>query len=171
MLLFWIIFGLVLCFGFVVFVGPPYLPTMNKQVESALDMLDLQPGQTLLELGCGDGKVLVAAARRGLQVTGVELNPLLVLLCLARTWRYRGQVKVVMGNYWNTATWPAADGIFGFVLPKYMTKLDRTIRAWQSKPLRLASFAFAVPDKKVRAERDGVFLYDYPLAGKVGQAS
>src|SRR5882672_507174 len=96
---------LLLCFSAVVLVGPPYLPTLNKQVETALDMLALSKGQTLLELGCGDGKVLIAAARRGLQVTGIELNPLLAVLCWLRTLRYRRQVTVVWGNYWRTSLW------------------------------------------------------------------
>lgn len=160
----WLIVLLVACFGLVVFVGPPYLPTLNKQVETALDMLDLRQGERLLELGCGDGKVLVAAAKRGLLVTGIELNPLLVLVCRLRCWRYRRQVKVVWGNYWLTATWPKdTKAIFGFVLPKYMTKLDQCILRWQPTPLRLASFAFAIPDKKCTQQKDGVFLYDYPL--------
>lgn len=157
------IIAVVVCFAVVLLVGPPYLPTLNKQVEAALDMLELEKGQTLLELGCGDGKVLVAAARRGLRVTGIELNPILVVICWLRTLRYRKQVKVVWGNYWRTSLWPAETaGIFGFVLPKYMTKLDETIIAWkQTRKLRLASFAFAIPDKPVDQQRDGVFLYIY----------
>jgi len=159
--------SLVLCFSFVVFIGPPYLPTLTPQVKIALDMLDLKPGQRLLELGCGDGKVLVAAARRGWQVTGIELNPILVLVCRLRTWRYRKQVRVVWGNYWDTAKWGRADAIFGFVLPRYMAKLDRLIISWRNgrgevaPRLRLASFAFAIPEKKTVAEKGGVFLYEY----------
>jgi len=169
-----IVGGVFLCFTFVVLVGPPYLPTLNKQLTTALDMLDLKPGQTLLELGCGDGKVLIAAAQRGWNVVGIELNPLLVLLCYIRTWRYRKQVRVVWGNYWQTSKWPAADGVFGFVLPRFMAKLDRLLSAQYdsgalapaprkgSRPvLRLASFAFVIPGKKVVRERDGVFLYEY----------
>lgn len=152
----------VLCFSFVVFVGPPYVPTLTPQVKTALDLLDLKPGQTMLELGCGDGKVMIAAAQRGWKVTGIELNPMLVLVCKIRTWRYRKQVTVKMGNYWNTRLWGPADGIFGFVLPKYMTKLDRLIDRWRgAKPTRLASFAFKIPNKKIDKERDGVFLYVY----------
>jgi len=148
------------CFGLVVFVGPPYLPTLDPQMHLALDMLALKKGQTMLELGCGDGKVLVAAARRGWNVVGYELNPLLVVLCWIRTRRYRKQVRVVWGNFWLT-TWPQADGIFGFVLPRYMKKLDKKVMQWRKKPLRLASFAFAIPDRHPLREEKGVFLYEY----------
>lgn len=159
----WLLVGLVVVsFGLVVLVGPPYLPTMNRQVETALDMLDLKPGERLLELGCGDGKVLVAGARRGLLVTGIELNPLLAIWCRLRCWRYRSQVTVVWANYWYTGSWPAdTKGIFGFVLPKYMSKLDKVISEWHTGPLRLASFAFKIPDKKCTQEKHGVFLYQY----------
>lgn len=152
----------VLCFSFVVLVGPPYVPTLTPQVKAALDLLDLKPGQTMLELGCGDGKMMIAAAQRGWKVTGIELNPILVVVCKLRTWRYRKQVTVKMGNYWNTRLWGQADGIFGFVLPKYMTKLDHLIDQWRGpKPTRLASFAFKIPNKKISEERNGVFLYVY----------
>lgn len=160
----WLLIGIAVCFSFVLLVGPPYLPTLAPQVKTALDLLDLKPGQTMLELGCGDGKVLIAAAERGWQVTGIELNPLLVLVCKLRTWRYRKQVRVRWGNYWDTRLWGDADAIFGFVLPRLMAKLDRTIIEWRKGRqgnLKLASFAFAIPGKPTVDKRGGVFLYVY----------
>lgn len=163
MIILWaVVIVLVLCFGLVVLVGPPYLPTLKPQLEEALDMLDLKPGQHLLELGCGDGVVLLAAARRGIRVTGIELNPLLVVVCYVRTWRYRHLVRVRFGNYWNTKSWGEADAIFGFVLPRLMSKLDATIEGWRSgRSIRLASFAFVIPGKQVERQSKGVFLYRY----------
>ena len=168
-----IVIVIILCFSLVVFVGPPYLPTLTKQVTVALDMLNLEPGETMIELGCGDGKVLIAAAQRGWKVVGIELNPILVVVCKLRTWRYRKQVKVILGNYWDISLWPKASGIFGFVLPKYMLKLDDCIMRWRAqqiehgntlrsvKSVKLASFAFTIPGKKIEREQDGVYLYKY----------
>jgi len=152
--------ALVAAFGGVLLFGAPYLPTMRPQVKAALDLADLKPGQHLLELGCGDGRVLVAAAKRGLQVTGFELNPWLAGLAWLRTRRYRRQVRVVWGNLWRR-DWPPAEAVFTFLLPKYMPKLDAQIRAYRHKPLKLVSFAFQVPNKKPRAQKDGVYLYHY----------
>lgn len=152
---------LVLAFGFVIFVGPPYLPTLRKQIDTALDLLDLQEGQTLLELGSGDGRVMLAAARRGLKVVGIELNPLLVVVSWLVTFRYRRQVRIIWGSYWGPP-WPRADAIFTFMLPKYMHRLDERIGKWRPEtPTRLASFAFAIPGKDSIAHKDGVFLYEY----------
>lgn len=156
-----------LCFSAVVLVGPPYLPTLRKPLLAALDLLDLKPGQTMIELGCGDGRVLVAAARRGWQVVGIELNPLLALWCRLYTWRYRKQVKIIWGNYWHLGSWPVAEAVFGFVLPRYMAKLDKTILRWQQRPgmagrpVKLASFAFAIPGRPVQRRLEGVMLYTY----------
>ena len=161
---FWILMTLiviVLVFGFVVFVGPPYLPTMRKQVDAALDLLDLEEGQTLLELGSGDGRVMLAAAKRGLKVVGIELNPALVVVSYIVTFRYRNQVRIVWGSYWG-APWPRADAVFTFMLPRYMHTLDERIQKWRpDAPTKLASFAFAIPGKEPVAEKAGVFLYEY----------
>src|SRR5215813_12979466 len=98
---FWLVTGVVLCFAFVVFFGAPFLPTLQPQITAALDLLDLKPGQTMLELGCGDGRVLIAAAERGIVAVGYELNPLLAAVAWLRTRRYGKQVKVLCGDYWR----------------------------------------------------------------------
>ena len=151
---------LLFCFAFVVFVGAPFVPTLRPQVAAALDLLDLKPGQTMLELGCGDGRVLIAAAERGLTAVGYELNPILAGIAWLRTRRYGHRVRVVCGDYWRIA-WPRADGIFAFILPRYMGKLDKKVMRYKHKPLRVASFAFAIPNRESTKIEQGVFLYEY----------
>lgn len=151
----------VLLFGLVVLFGAPYLPTLNRQTIAALDLLDLKPGQTLLELGSGDGRVLIAAAKRGVNSIGYELNPLLVIYSRIRTWRQRGLITVHWGNYWRK-DWPPTDGIFVFLLDKYMKKLDTNIiQRYPNRRVKLVSFAFKIPGKKPTKEIDGVYLYVY----------
>ena len=162
-MLFWlvmVIVGLTLLFTFVVFVGPPYLQTTRQQIDTALDLLDLREGQTLLELGSGDGRVMRAAAKRGLRVVGIELNPVLVIISFFVTWRYRKQIRIIWGSYWG-APWPKADGIFTFLLPKYMQRLDARIVSWHTQPIRLASFAFKIQGRQPARYERGIYLYDY----------
>lgn len=140
--------------------GPPYLPTLTKNMQTALDLLELKPGQTVLDLGSGDGRVLLAAARRGYYAVGIELSPALVLVARIRTWKYRKQVRVLWGNYFQRQ-WPPADAIFGFVIPYQMEKLDQYIERWRTGPVRMASFAFTIPGKQPVTEKHGVYLYEY----------
>lgn len=162
-----LIFTIILVYSFTVGVifGAPYLPTLNSQRKTALMMLELKPGQTLYDLGCGDGRMLRAAAEQGLNAVGYELSPILVLVARIVNFRYRKQVKVILGNYWS-ADWSQADGIFVFLLDKYMGKLDRKVSAL-NKPIKVASYTFQIPDKKPLKKENAVFLYGYaPIASK-----
>jgi 16S rRNA A1518/A1519 N6-dimethyltransferase RsmA/KsgA/DIM1 with predicted DNA glycosylase/AP lyase activity len=152
--------ALAACFGGVLLFGAPYLPTLRPQVQVALDLARLKPGQTLLELGCGDGRVLIAAAEQGATVVGYELNPLLAGIAWLRTRRYRGKVRVVWGDFWRY-DWPPADVIFTFLLPRYMAKLDKKCIQYHNTPVKLVSFAFEIPGKEPVKKRDGVFMYEY----------
>jgi SAM-dependent methyltransferase len=155
-----ILVALLAAFGGVLLVGAPYLPTMNKQVVAALELADLKPGETLLELGCGDGKVVLAAARKGYHVVGYELNPLLALVAWLRTRRNARQVRIIWGDFWKKP-WPPAEAIFVFLLPRYMLKLDTKVIQYKHKPVKLISFAFEIPERKFTLKKSGVFLYDY----------
>jgi SAM-dependent methyltransferase len=159
-ILLYILIGVILIFGFVILFGAPYLPTFKKQIVQAIELLDLKPGQHLIELGCGDGRVLLEAAKRGLKVTGYEINPILVLVCIIKTWKYRNNVKVVWGNFWQK-NWPPTDGIFVFLLDKYMNKLNQKIIQTYSKKVNLVSFAFKIPNRPIDDEKNGLFLYRY----------
>ncbi|HSW74277.1 MAG TPA: methyltransferase domain-containing protein [Candidatus Saccharimonadales bacterium] len=155
---------LILVFGLVVFVGPPFLPTMRNNITTALDLLDLKPGQTLLELGSGDGRVARAAAARGLKVVGIEINPILVVVARLRCWRYRSQVTIIWDDIWKSK-WPQnVDGIFTFLLQRQMGRLHKKIEAWHTKPVKLASFGFYIPDKPPVSKYNGIFLYEYGKA-------
>jgi hypothetical protein len=53
----------------------PYVPTPQDVVERMLDMAKVKPGEYLIDLGSGDGRIVVTAAQRGARAFGVDLNP------------------------------------------------------------------------------------------------
>lgn len=156
-----VVVAVLICFSFVLLVGAPYLPTLTPQIKISLDLVALKQGQTLLELGSGDGRVLFAAAEQGIRAVGYELNPLLVLYTKIRAYKYKGLVEVRWGNFWHKQ-WPQANGIFSFQLEKYMNRLDKKIvHEYPGQKIKLVSFAFKVPNKKPVKSEGGVFLYEY----------
>ena len=55
--------------------GAPWLPTRMKKVRRMLELANVQPGELVYDLGCGDGRVLVTAARRyGAKAVGIEID-------------------------------------------------------------------------------------------------
>lgn len=148
-----------LLFGFVVFFGAPYVPTLKPQIKVALDMLDLKPGQTLIEVGSGDGRVLLAAAKRGWNVVGYELNPLLVIFSRWYTRKYRKQVRIVWGDALQKE-WPKTDGVYIFGIERIMPKLYTKIVQSIDRPVKVASFGFKMHEVKQKDLKNGIYLYE-----------
>ncbi|HEX6992915.1 MAG TPA: methyltransferase domain-containing protein [Gammaproteobacteria bacterium] len=58
----------------------PYVPTVEEDVELMLDVAGVAPGDYVIDLGSGDGRIAIAAAMRGAFAHGVEIEPELVEL-------------------------------------------------------------------------------------------
>jgi len=57
----------------------PYVPTPQAVVDKMLDMAQVKAGDVVIDLGSGDGRIMITAARRhGAQGFGVEIDPRLV---------------------------------------------------------------------------------------------
>jgi SAM-dependent methyltransferase len=60
--------------------GPevPFVPTPPAVVDEMLRLADVGPGDLVYDLGCGDGRIVIAPARRGARGVGVDLDARLV---------------------------------------------------------------------------------------------
>jgi hypothetical protein len=138
--------------------GAPFLPTRRQRVADAFELLNLKSGQTLLDLGSGDGRILHEAARRGIHAIGYEINPLLAwysrLLCL----RYRRLVQVRNTNYWHEVL-PAADGVYIFLAEPYMDRMAAKLSAELPRRVPVVSFAFEFSKLHPRHSERGMHLY------------
>ncbi|XP_057352437.1 ATP synthase subunit C lysine N-methyltransferase isoform X4 [Manis pentadactyla] len=64
----------------------PFVPATTKQIENVVRMLQCRRG-SLVDIGSGDGRVVIAAAKEGFTAVGYELNPWLVWYSRYRAWR------------------------------------------------------------------------------------
>lgn len=152
---------LVVPFGLVLFVGAPYLPTRKTQAKQALDLLGLKKGDTFVDLGSGDGSVLIEAASRGLVCYGYELNPFIWLISKLRTLRFGSQVHISCTNFWSVSLPTETKGVFVFLLDKYMTKLDAKLSSQLQPGGKLVSYTFKIPSKKHTTSKGPLTLYTY----------
>lgn len=142
-----LITAVVAAFAIAGLVGAPYVPILRRDYQPLLDATGLQPGQTLIDLGSGDGRLLRAAAARGIRGIGYEINPVMVWISRLVCWRYRRLVTIRLANLWNTPL-PPADTIYTFLLPKYMEQLDRYLDTHLVHPTQVISYVFAIPSRQ-----------------------
>ena len=53
----------------------PFQPSPMPIVERMLDLAGVGPGIRLVDMGCGDGRIALAAARRGADALGIDIDP------------------------------------------------------------------------------------------------
>ncbi|GFR31101.1 ATP synthase subunit C lysine N-methyltransferase, partial [Trichonephila clavata] len=61
----------------------PYVPATDNQIQHVISLLKTRKGN-LIDLGSGDGRIVLTAAKIGFPAVGVELNPWLVLYSKAK---------------------------------------------------------------------------------------
>ncbi len=154
---------LVLPFAYVVIFGAPYVPAHTKAINIAVAQLKLSKAGRVIDLGCGDGKFLIASAKKGYKCTGYEANPLLFLLAKLRLARYKN-AEVKLSNFWKADFPNDTEVVYIFLLDRFMVKLDKKMQKEANrlgKNLKLISYVFEIPGRKATLEDGGIKIYAY----------
>lgn len=159
-------FLLILCsFAVTLFFGSPWVPTHPTRARKMLAFADLQPGETVLDLGSGDGAILFCAVEefKAFQAIGYEINPVLILLAKmrAKLRKIADQVTTVRGNIF-TDKLPQVDVITTFLIPSTMKKLRPRLAAMPVET-RIISRGFKIPGVTPTKQQEGPdeWLYLY----------
>lgn len=138
----------------------PYVGANKKRIDTIIKLASIKPGQTVIDLGSGDGRLLIAAARKGARSIGYEINPLLIALTLFHS-NFAGlvnQVEVKNQSLWK-ADLKVADVIFIYALKKSMAKFEHFIYQGAIKGTRVVVNTNPFPSKKPIKSANGIFLY------------
>lgn len=133
----------------------PFVPSPQPIVERMLDAASLKPGETLYDLGCGDGRVLITAARKfGAKAVGVELSDKLVEQAKAaiRDSKVEDLASVVHGNLLEVDL-SRADVVTLYLLTESNAKLKPRLEKYLKPGSRVVSHDFEIKGwKPVRVE-------------------
>lgn len=144
-----------------------WVPTNDNLVTRMLDMAKVSSRDLVYDLGAGDGKIAIAAAKQfGAKSVGVEYNADLVSLgqCMVRAERLTDRVKIVHGDIFET-DFSDATVVTLYLLPELNLKLRPTILAM--KPgTRVVSHSFLMgdwqPDQSSVSEDGAAYLWIVP---------
>lgn len=98
-----------------------WAPASDELIQAALDLAGVRPGDRFLDLGCGDGRVLVAAGRRGARVRGIEIDAALAQAS-RRSLNDAGiDGHVELGDMFSASL--EADVVYAYLTPATLGKL------------------------------------------------
>ncbi len=135
-----------------------WVPTPAVLVEKMLDVAKVTPKDFVMDLGSGDGRNIIAAAKRGARALGVEYNPDMVELSkrVAEKEGVAEKAQFVQGDMY-VADISQATVLALFLLPENLNKLADKFLALKPGS-RIVANHFAVsgwdPDETGRAEGD-----------------
>jgi len=147
--------------------GAPWVPTPMRVVHKMLALAGVGPGDLVYDLGCGDGRLIIAAARHhGARAVGIEIHPLRVLWCraLIALLGLGDRVRVIRGDLF-TEDLRDADVVFCYLLQRTNNKLETKLWRELAPSTRIVSRRFTFPSLRLvrQDDRDRLYLYDLNL--------
>ena len=143
-----------------------WMPTPEPLVERMLTMAQVTPRDVVYDLGSGDGRMVIAAAKRGAQAYGVEFNPDLVAFSenRARTQGVAQKAHFVKGDIFE-ADYSKATVVTLYLLSTLNLRLRPTLLKMRPGT-RVVSHAFTMedwtPDEISRTENRTAYLWIVP---------
>jgi SAM-dependent methyltransferase len=145
----------------------PYEPSSAEAVRAMVDLAGVGPSDVVFDLGCGDGRVLVEAARRGARAIGVEIDPRLAATARenARAAGVADRVEVREGDLFE-ADLTGATAVLLFLWPHVNLKLRPKLLAELRPGTRIVSHWHDMgdwkPERTVRVAGNPIYLWTVP---------
>lgn len=140
--------------------GAFYFPTFKETIEKMIVLAELKKGEKVVDLGSGDGRIVIAAAKAGAQAYGYEINPILV-------WLSRFKIKVAnlsksaviyQKSFWSENL-SSYDVIFLYGIAHMMKKLEEKISKELKPGARIVSYKYNFPTLPVFKKEGNIYLY------------
>jgi SAM-dependent methyltransferase len=151
----------------------PYVPTPERIVRTMLDVAGVRESDVVYDLGCGDGRIVVEAARRcGARGLGVDVDPRRIQECHvnARRADVSDRVRFVQGSLFNVDV-SEASVVALYLLPWMNAQLRPKLLAQLRPGSRIVAHMFPIsawpPDRTVRLEDVGRVVYCWVVPARV----
>ncbi len=159
----------------------PFNPTSDEGIAAAIELAGIGIGDMVYDIGCGDGRFLVAAATAGAIAVGIERDAALVARGRARIEEALpgvttahgpapdggSRIRLVHGDATTTADLAGATVVFVYLVPTGLRIVKPLLEAVVASGGRVVSNIFSVPGWKPSDKRTAkglpVYLYRSPI--------
>jgi len=156
----------------------PYVNSPQEVVQKMLQMANLKKGETLFDLGCGDGRIIIAAAEQfRVKAVGVEISSHEVKTAMAAVKKHglQDSVKVIHGDMLQQDLSPA-DVVTLYLTTTANESLRPNLERYLKMNARVVSYDYPIPGWKpvseveTNANKYGtthtIYLYQVPNSFK-----
>jgi cyclopropane fatty-acyl-phospholipid synthase-like methyltransferase len=153
--------------------GRPWVPTRLARIRKALKLVDLQPGEMLFDLGAGDGRVLIMAAREfGARAVGIEIGPLQCLVTWLRAVfnGLTGQIRIRRKDYYKVDL-KEADVVYTYLTSAKAARLAPQLERQLRPGARVVAVSADIPGWQPEKYDDQELIFVYHMPPTPGDLS
>jgi SAM-dependent methyltransferase len=150
----------------------PYVPSPNNVVEAMLKLAEVKKTDKVIDLGCGDGRIVITAAQKfGAKGKGVDIDPERIQEATENA-RRAGVDKLVTFQQANLFDADISDAsvVTLYLLPDVNLKLRPKLLKDLKPGTRIVSHSFTMgdwkPEKEQNVEGRTIYLWRVPAAGR-----
>lgn len=144
--------------------GAPYAGSSKKHIKIMIDLAGIKKGQTVVDLGSGDGRVLIAAAKmhQDVKLIGFEIDIFLYLLSKRKIKRsgLDQRIKIYRKNYWRENI-NYADAVFLFLIPYQMGRMENKLKKELKPGAKIISNGFKFKKLVPIESVNSIYLYKF----------
>lgn len=156
-----LLLGFIVLLIFSLATGGPYSPSANWKIAELLKLIKSKRIKKAADLGSGDGRIVIALAKAGIEAHGYEINPLLVLVSRLRIKRLGLEQKAFIHcrNLWQVNL-RSFDLVTIYLLPHVMPPLGSKLKKELRPKSLIITHLFKLSDTKPIKERDQLYVYE-----------
>lgn len=138
----------------------PYVPSTTNKVEIMMRLAKVKPGEMAIDLGSGDGRVVIALANSGAKAVGYEINPDRVKMARENIKKQAlsGYASIRRANLFD-ADIKKCDVVTIYGITSIMTRLEEKLLSELKPGARVVSNCFTFPTWRPTMSEESVYLY------------
>ncbi len=138
----------------------PFVTTASDKMKTLEELVKLAPGENAVDLGSGDGRVILELAKWGFHVTGYEIRNELVERSKKRVAErgYTKEITIIEKSFWD-ADLSQFDLIYIYGMGTIMGRIEEKFNTEARSGTVIITNIFRLPRLREKKEKNGFHLY------------